>query len=164
MTLAGWGKLGRSGSIASSLRSIKLPIISNLECERRYNRSGSPQFVPEANFLCAGGEEGRGMCNGDSGGPLISYRPDGRAQVTYWQRNVFVKWLFIHPVGRRNHSYWNLNISCPVYNVLFYSALNLSPNLINAVGGGGQLECWLLDEGQSWRVYQSEQVQSNNND
>lgn len=48
--------------------------------------------------------------------------------------------------------------------MLFYSALNLSPNLINAVGGGGQLECWLLDEGQSWRVYQSEQVQSNNND
>ena len=81
-TLAGCGKLDRFGSIASELRLIKLPIISNLECETRYNRSGSPQYVPEESFLCAGNDEaGRDMCNGDSGGPLVTYRHDGRAQV-----------------------------------------------------------------------------------
>jgi len=81
-TLAGWGKLDRFGSIASELRLIKLPIISNLECETRYNRSGSPQYVPEESFLCAGNDEaGQDMCNGDSGGPLVTYRHDGRAQL-----------------------------------------------------------------------------------
>ena len=101
-TLAGWGKLDRFGSIASELRLIKLPIISNEECETRYNRSGSLQFVPENNFLCAGNEEaGRDMCNGDSGGPLVTYRYDGRAQVNLFQQSIVTN---IVDLKNHNHS------------------------------------------------------------
>ena len=100
-TLAGWGKLDRFGSIASELRLIKLPIISNEECETRYNRSGSLQFVPENNFLCAGNEEaGRDMCNGDSGGPLVTYRNDGRAQVNLFQQSIVT-----NIVDHKNHNH-----------------------------------------------------------
>ena len=54
------------------LEMVRLPVVSNEECMRWYNSSGSRQFIPTYTFLCAGYEEGvLDACSGDSGGPLV---------------------------------------------------------------------------------------------
>ena len=80
--LAGWGRQWEDGPVSDQLQMVKLPIISNRECMEWYYRSGTRQFIPEYTFLCAGWESGgRDACSGDSGGPLITFREDGRAEV-----------------------------------------------------------------------------------
>ena len=80
--LSGWDKQLEDGPVSDQLQMVKLPIISNRECMEWYYRSGTRQFIPEYTFLCAGWESGgRDACSGDSGGPLITFREDGRAEV-----------------------------------------------------------------------------------
>lgn len=59
--VAGWGKT-RYGRSSSVLRKERLAYVPN---ER------SPWSDVRNDQLCAGGEEGRGICDGDSGGPLM---------------------------------------------------------------------------------------------
>jgi len=81
-TLTGWGRLWNDGPLAEQLEMVTLPLISNLECMRWYNASGSRQFIPTQTFLCAGYKKGEmDACSGDSGGPLIISREDGRMML-----------------------------------------------------------------------------------
>jgi len=69
--LTGWGREYASGPLTAQLESVQLPVLSNQECMEWYNSSGSPQWIPEQTFVCAGWKEGRkDACSGDSGGPL----------------------------------------------------------------------------------------------
>jgi secreted trypsin-like serine protease len=62
-TTAGWGNTAPDQSSGSDeLRWVNVPIVSRQDCEQ-YGQITS-------NMLCAGGEEGKGSCPNDSGGPI----------------------------------------------------------------------------------------------
>ncbi|KAM9350713.1 trypsin-3 [Symphorus nematophorus] len=67
--VSGWGYTSPSGSqIPSTLRTVKLPIVSTEKC----NRSESFDGLITENMLCAGYTAGgKDACQGDSGGPLV---------------------------------------------------------------------------------------------
>uniref|UniRef100_A0A8C7QTS5 trypsin n=1 Tax=Oncorhynchus mykiss TaxID=8022 RepID=A0A8C7QTS5_ONCMY len=67
--VSGWGFTSSSGGqIPSSLRTVKLPIISTAKC----NSSESFNGNITSNMICAGYSAGRqDACKGDSGGPLV---------------------------------------------------------------------------------------------
>ncbi|KAG8002988.1 Trypsin-3, partial [Nibea albiflora] len=80
--VSGWGYTSPSGGqIPSSLRTVKLPIISTEKC----NSSESFNGIITENMLCAGfSTGGKDACKGDSGGPLVC---DGRIYgVVSWGR------------------------------------------------------------------------------
>jgi len=62
------------------LQEVAVPIISNFECQQRYQQAGLYQYsdIPDI-MLCAGYKKGgKDACQGDSGGPLVVQRKDGR--------------------------------------------------------------------------------------
>ncbi|KAM3872117.1 trypsin [Diretmus argenteus] len=67
--VSGWGFTSSGGgSIPSSLRTVKLPIIATERCNSSESFNGSIT----ANMLCAGySTGGKDACKGDSGGPLV---------------------------------------------------------------------------------------------
>jgi transmembrane serine protease 9 len=66
--VAGWGRTQWSKAEGSvQLLEVKLPIISNSDCQEIYKR----RVVISENQLCAGGEMSKDSCGGDSGGPLM---------------------------------------------------------------------------------------------
>ncbi|XP_056129395.1 trypsin [Lampris incognitus] len=67
--VSGWGFTSSSGGqIPSSLRTVKLPIVSIKKC----NSSDSFNGNITVNMLCAGySAGGKDACKGDSGGPLV---------------------------------------------------------------------------------------------
>ncbi|XP_071377928.1 trypsin [Centroberyx affinis] len=80
--VSGWGFTSSSGGqIPSSLRTVKLPIVSTQKC----NSSESFNGNITANMICAGySAGGKDACKGDSGGPLVC---EGRVYgVVSWGR------------------------------------------------------------------------------
>uniref|UniRef100_A0A3B5BF22 trypsin n=1 Tax=Stegastes partitus TaxID=144197 RepID=A0A3B5BF22_9TELE len=78
--VSGWGYTSPSGGqIPSTLRTVKLPIISTEKCNSSESFNGS---ITE-NMICAGYSiGGKDACKGDSGGPLVC---DGRVYgVVSW--------------------------------------------------------------------------------
>ncbi|AWP10147.1 putative trypsin-like [Scophthalmus maximus] len=67
--VSGWGYTNPSGGqIPSTLRTVKLPIVSSQKCNSTESFDGS---ITE-NMLCAGYSfGGKDACKGDSGGPLV---------------------------------------------------------------------------------------------
>ncbi|KAF7660497.1 hypothetical protein LDENG_00281480 [Lucifuga dentata] len=67
--VSGWGFTSSSGGqLPSSLRTVKLPIISTKKCNSSQSFNGNIT----ANMICAGySTGGKDACQGDSGGPLI---------------------------------------------------------------------------------------------
>ncbi|XP_064550996.1 transmembrane protease serine 11D [Drosophila montana] len=63
-TVSGWGA-SEFTRTKNSLRAITVPLISKAECNQKLGRK-----MPR-NVFCAGGYNGRTICNGDSGGPLV---------------------------------------------------------------------------------------------
>lgn len=67
-TAIGWGLAdGSSWYYPEKLRQVNLPVVNNSFCNNVYNTS----LV--ASQMCAGYYEGKDVCNGDSGGPIMSY-------------------------------------------------------------------------------------------
>lgn len=65
--VTGWG-LNETEKYSETLVKVTLPIIPNAECARIYKTQLNIDVL--GNQLCAGGEDGKDSCNGDSGGPL----------------------------------------------------------------------------------------------
>ncbi|KAM3597712.1 uncharacterized protein V6R79_008424 [Siganus canaliculatus] len=67
MWTTGWGRLYFEVDLPPPyrLQQVTIPVVSNEECAKIY-----PQEVTE-DMMCAGGQSGRGPCNGDGGGPLM---------------------------------------------------------------------------------------------
>ncbi|WP_083940308.1 S1 family peptidase [Saccharomonospora saliphila] len=65
-TVLGWGRLYENGPKPGSLRSARVPVVSDATCAGIYRSFDSDTMV------CAGYEEGgTDACQGDSGGPLV---------------------------------------------------------------------------------------------
>ena len=73
---SGWGKVSFGGRPSSSLRYVRLTLITNAEC-----LSSDPyyaEFLTE-NMVCAGLRKGgKSSCHGDSGGPLVVSKGQGK--------------------------------------------------------------------------------------
>jgi secreted trypsin-like serine protease len=61
--LSGWGALAWRGSSPQILQGVKVPVLSNEQCQVIYDEE---EILVQ--HICAG-EEGRDACQGDSGGP-----------------------------------------------------------------------------------------------
>jgi len=80
----GWGaKRFEDKLIQVQMRQVELPIVRNPECQNffRNTRLGDT-FELHDTFICAGGEEGKDVCTGDGGGPLVCPRLDDSRRFT----------------------------------------------------------------------------------
>ncbi|XP_057380414.1 serine protease filzig-like [Daphnia carinata] len=76
--VTGWGKLSHNGPTPGVLYEVDVPIISNPECHDMFKKAGHEKRILDS-FVCAGYSEGKkDSCEGDSGGPLMYERDDGR--------------------------------------------------------------------------------------
>ena len=72
-TASGWGEVnpapGHGASYPTSLRSVRMPLVSDSLCEEQYSLIEQP-ITPR--MICAGGGRSHlDTCYGDSGGPLV---------------------------------------------------------------------------------------------
>ncbi|MBD0707692.1 MULTISPECIES: S1 family peptidase [unclassified Streptomyces] len=68
----GWGDTTGHGAYASTLRTARVRVLPDTECERAYP-GGFGGTYRSRSMLCAGDPEGgRDACQGDSGGPLVA--------------------------------------------------------------------------------------------
>lgn len=65
-TITGWGDLVEGGASPSTLQEVKLPVVSQDECNEDY-KGGITEYMLCAGFRSHGGKD---SCQGDSGGPL----------------------------------------------------------------------------------------------
>ena len=65
----GWGRTSESGEKATVLQELELLVVDDGTCYDKMNGQTSA-----AEQLCAGGEEGKDSCHGDSGGPFLHQR------------------------------------------------------------------------------------------
>lgn len=72
-TTSGWGRYDGSTGISDVLRWVSTRIMTNAAC--------SSYFRILDNNICASGLNGKGSCNGDSGGPLTSDYEGTQVQV-----------------------------------------------------------------------------------
>nr|CAD7445846.1 unnamed protein product [Timema bartmani] len=77
-TVTGWGRLKYGGGVPSVLQEVQVPIIENPVCQEMFQTAGHAKTILSS-FLCAGYANGqKDSCEGDSGGPLMMERDDGR--------------------------------------------------------------------------------------
>ncbi|KAF6084209.1 kallikrein B1 [Phyllostomus discolor] len=68
--ITGWGYTRERGEIQSILQKVKIPLVTNEECQKRYR-----DYEITKRMICAGYKEGgKDACKGDSGGPLVCQR------------------------------------------------------------------------------------------
>jgi len=76
--VTGWGKLSHHGVTPGVLFEVDVPIMTNTECHNMFKKAGHVKRILDS-FICAGYPEGKkDSCEGDSGGPLMFERDDGR--------------------------------------------------------------------------------------
>jgi secreted trypsin-like serine protease len=72
-TASGWGDLDptsrHAASYPTSLRAVKLPLVSESTCEEQY--ATIEQSITSSMICAGGGSAGMDTCYGDSGGPLL---------------------------------------------------------------------------------------------
>ncbi|KDR24120.1 serine proteinase stubble [Zootermopsis nevadensis] len=77
-TVTGWGRLKYGGGVPNLLQEVQVPVIENSVCQEMFHTAGHSKVILNS-FLCAGYANGqKDSCEGDSGGPLMLEREDGR--------------------------------------------------------------------------------------
>jgi len=61
----GWGRLSYTGGNPDELQAVDLPVVENKKCQKKF------VSTIESRMICAGGQEGKDACIGDSGSGLI---------------------------------------------------------------------------------------------
>lgn len=69
-TVIGWGKDGEGNILSPEPKKISIPVVSEAECLRS---SDTYRYITSQRTFCAGGRDGSGPCNGDSGGGMTFY-------------------------------------------------------------------------------------------
>lgn len=82
--VVGWGKT-ESESSSSILRGVEVPFVNNKDCQLAYKMVGKSVSLKKSQ-ICAGGEEGKDSCEGDSGGPLMQLE---------WDHQGLRKWVTV---------------------------------------------------------------------
>jgi len=60
----------KTANVASKVQQrLGVPVLSSASCQEKFSK-----FVPEESQICAGAEQGKDSCKGDSGGPLYLAR------------------------------------------------------------------------------------------
>ncbi|KAF5305586.1 hypothetical protein FQA39_LY01677 [Lamprigera yunnana] len=87
MTVTGWGatKHKRSSDVK---HKVQIPLLPNDVCNTKFKDIN--RITP--NQLCAGGEEGKDSCDGDSGGPLMRTFQDAATAQSQWYQEGVVSW------------------------------------------------------------------------
>ncbi|KAG8198550.1 hypothetical protein JTE90_026451 [Oedothorax gibbosus] len=76
--VTGWGRLSEAGELPASLHEVRMPILSNEECEQMYYEAGYAENIRDV-FVCAGlSSGGLDACEGDSGGPMVVRGNEGQ--------------------------------------------------------------------------------------
>ncbi|XP_046404360.1 serine protease filzig-like [Ischnura elegans] len=77
-TVTGWGRLKYGGGVPSVLQEVQVPVLENSVCQEMFKTAGHAKSILNS-FVCAGYANGqKDSCEGDSGGPLMAERDDGR--------------------------------------------------------------------------------------
>ena len=87
LTVAGWGATEKGPSSDVKLK-VEVPLLTNDVCNERV--VGSKPI--SSNQLCAGGEQGKDSCHGDSGGPLMRTYQDSKTLQSQWYQEGVVSW------------------------------------------------------------------------
>jgi len=86
-TLSGWGALGASSSSPDELYyNTENVIVSDDDCDDRYNQIGLGGYLRPELEICAG-LDGNSACYGDSGGPLVCEDDSKLCGVVSWGYN-----------------------------------------------------------------------------
>ncbi|XP_029342031.1 proclotting enzyme-like [Acyrthosiphon pisum] len=80
--VAGWGQLVFGGEVSNVLQEVTIPIWEHDQCVAAFS-----QPIFKTNLCAASFEGGRDSCLGDSGGPLLVQRQDGK-----WTNVGVVSW------------------------------------------------------------------------
>lgn len=86
--MSGWGKRELNGIHQDILKKVILPIVSFESCQKNLRTLLGGAYKLDEKKLCAGGEDGIGVCAGDEGSPLvcsIASHPDH-----YYQAGIVV--------------------------------------------------------------------------
>ncbi|KAJ8668467.1 hypothetical protein QAD02_010130 [Eretmocerus hayati] len=73
LTVAGWGR-NETSEYSEKLLQVRVPHVSLQSCGAIYKDRNTPVKLTD-DQLCAGGEESKDSCVGDSGGPLMQISP-----------------------------------------------------------------------------------------
>ncbi|XP_023349460.1 enteropeptidase [Eurytemora carolleeae] len=72
----GWGKDRFDGNYQATLKSVRLPLVSNMQCENLLRKTRLTEyFILHESFVCAGAKLDVDTCKGDGGGPLACKEP-----------------------------------------------------------------------------------------
>ncbi|KAL4112622.1 hypothetical protein QTP88_016371 [Uroleucon formosanum] len=80
--VAGWGQTAYGGKVSNVLQEVTVPIWEHDQCVSAFS-----QPISKTNLCAASYEGGKDSCKGDSGGPLLVQRQDGR-----WTNVGVVSW------------------------------------------------------------------------
>lgn len=77
--VSGWGLLWEDGDWPEDLQALNVKSVSNAECKRSF-KDGAHE-----SHLCTISPAGQGICNRDSGGPLVANNE--LVGVVNWSKN-----------------------------------------------------------------------------
>ncbi|KAG6439136.1 hypothetical protein O3G_MSEX000516, partial [Manduca sexta] len=84
-----WGKdkFGKAGRYQVILKKIEVPVVDRNTCRDQLRKTQLGQFFElHSSFMCAGGEPGRNICEGDGGSPLVC--PNEYEKDRYVQKGI----------------------------------------------------------------------------
>lgn len=113
--VAGWGLTTSGGQPSDVLKVLELPTVSVERCVRQVPATFR-KYVTLDKFCAGFVDEGRSLCQGDSGGGLVTWRTDADGQRTYFLRGIV-------STGVNRQMSCNANMYTVFTNVHFYQDL-----------------------------------------